>query len=106
MQSQMQLKKAVKGAQAANNTISGNSSAGAINSSGLNLVSGKLKVGLPVLAPVIDLKSTKTVSGNAANMPDTFFANRRGPKRDKSVSVYQYYARVVPRGMKFLSQIT
>ena len=86
MQSQMQLKKAVKGAQAANNIISGSPSAGAINNSGLSLVSSKLKVGFPVLAPVIDLKSTKTASANSANMPDTFFANRRGPKRDKSVS--------------------
>ena len=87
MQSQMQLKKAVKGAQATNNIISGSPSTGAMNSSGLGLASNKSKVGLPVLAPVIDLKSTKTVAATSANIPDAFFANRGGPKRDRSVSI-------------------
>ena len=86
MQSQMQLKKAVKGAQATSSTLSGG--VGPVSSGSVNvLVNNKNKTGLPVLAPVIDLKSTtKTASAAPATIPDPFFANRKSSKRDKSVS--------------------
>jgi len=79
MQSQMQLKKVVKGAQVPNTSISGASNTGSITGSVLSLaVNNKTKLGLPVLAPVIDLKS------KATSVTDHFVANRRGSKRDKT----------------------
>lgn len=82
MQSQMQLKKAVKSSQGTNSV-----GTGSLTSSGIALgMNNKLKLGLPVLAPVIDLKSTaKTAAAASATIPDPFFANRKGSKRDKSV---------------------
>ena len=80
----MQLKKAVKGARGPNTFMSG--STGTMNS-GIALSGNKSRMGLPVLAPVIDLKSTtKTASAAPATIPDPFFANRKSSKRDKSVS--------------------
>ena len=85
MQSQMQLKKVVKGAQVPNTSISGASNTGSITGSVLSLaVNNKTKLGLPVLAPVIDLKS------KATSVTDPFVANRRGSKRDKTVRVYAF----------------
>ena len=82
MQSQMQLKKVVKGAQVPNTSISGASNTGSITGSVLSLaVNNKTKLGLPVLAPVIDLKS------KATSITDPFVANRRGSKRDKTVRI-------------------
>ena len=85
MQSQMQLKKVVKGAQVPNTSISGASNTGSITGSVLSLaVNNKTKLGLPVLAPVIDLKS------KATSVTDPFVANRRGSKRDKTVRIYAF----------------
>ena len=85
MQSQMQLKKVVKGAQVPNTSISGASNTGSITGSVLSLaVNNKTKLGLPVLAPVIDLKS------KATSITDPFVANRRGSKRDKTVRIYAF----------------
>ena len=85
MQSQMQLKKVVKGAQVPNTSISGASNTGSITGSVLSLaVNSKTKLGLPVLAPVIDLKS------KATSITDPFGANRRGSKRDKTVRIYAF----------------
>ena len=87
MQSQLQLKKAVKGAQGTNSGLSGGVGSGSLTNSGIGLgTNNKLKLGLPVLAPVIDLKSTaKTAAAASATIPDPFFANRKGSKREKSV---------------------
>ena len=86
MQSQMQLKKAVKVAQSSNNSNSGNNSFGTLNNSGLSFTgNNKSKTGLPVLAPVIDLKS-KSSNSVSGNTPDSFYANKRGSKRDRTVS--------------------
>ena len=85
MQSQMQLKKVVKGAQVPNTSLSGASNTGSITGSVLSLaVNNKTKLGLPVLAPVIDLKS------KATSITDPFVANRRGSKRDKTVRIYAF----------------
>ena len=75
MQSQMQLKKAVK--------------VGASSNSGLAFAgNNKFKSGLPVLAPVIDLKS-KSSNSASSNTPDSFNAIKRGSKRDRTVSKLQ-----------------
>ena len=85
MQSQMQLKKVVKGAQVPNTSLSGASNTGSITGSVLSLAANnKTKLGLPVLAPVIDLKS------KATSITDPFVANRRGSKRDKTVRIYAF----------------
>ena len=81
----MQLKKVVKGAQVPNTSICGASNTGSITGSVLSLaVNNKTKLGLPVLAPVIDLKS------KATSVTDPFVANRRGSKRDKTVRIYAF----------------
>ena len=86
----MQLKKVVKGAQVPNTSISGASNTGSITGSVLSLaVNNKTKLGLPVLAPVIDLKS------KATSVTDPFVANRRGSKRDKAVRIYTFCSFVI-----------
>ena len=86
MQSQMQLKKAVKVAQNSNNSNSSNTTFGTLNNSGFSFAgSNKTKSSLPVLAPVIDLKS-KTATAASGNTPDSLYTNRRGSKRDRTVS--------------------
>ena len=88
MQSQMQLKKAVKVAQNSNNSNSSNTF-GTSNNSGFPFAgSNKVKSGLPVLAPVIDLKS-KTATVASGNTPDSFYTNKRGSKRDRIVSEHR-----------------
>ena len=84
MQSQMQLKKAVKVAQSSNNANT-SGTFGPLNNSGLSFNgSNKSKPGLPVLAPVIDLKS-KSANSASGNTPDSFYPNKRGSKRDRTV---------------------
>lgn len=83
MQSQMQLKKAVKVAQTSNNANT-SGTFGPLNNSGLPFNgSHKSKPGLPVLAPVIDLKS-KSANSASGNTPDSFYPNKRGSKRDRT----------------------
>ena len=100
MQSQMQLKKVVKGAQVPNTSLSGASNTGSITGSVLSLAgNNKTKLGLPVLAPVIDLKS------KATSITDPFVANRRGSKRDKTVRKYAFCYHSSKMFLKFLKQI-
>ena len=84
----MQLKKAAKGART-HNVLSSGAVTGSLTSSGISLGTNNKKLGLPVLAPVIDLKSTsKSAAGTSATTADPF-ANRKGTKRDKSVRVFK-----------------
>ena len=86
MQSQMQLKKAVK--------------VGASSNSGLAFAgNNKFKSGLPVLAPVIDLKS-KSSNSASSNTPDSFNAIKRGSKRDRTVSKLQQSLHYLMMGLR------